>query len=724
MKKVKERKAIYFRKAVRNSVACLAAASLVLGAVPVSADGPVPAPAPTPVPAPTGGATPVPADGTTPAPTAESVSYDYVITDYGANGTDQASDQAAIQEALDQVKGAAKQMTVYFPAGDYYIDQKALQVYSNTHIILDQKATVHRMDSMLDKMLLHNVDQNGKMDAIGGYDMSHDITLEGGTWDGGNIAKAKDAADLIRFDHAQNIVMKDCTLKNVYDNHMIEYVAIKDGSISGCTISGFRYLKGKEKDNYYAREAIQLETAWTNKPNNKNDVDALWAPGSVVDGTSCQQVTVSNNTFIDMPCGVGQHHYSEDGKYRNQGITISNNTFSCANSMKACKTAVTCSGMNDITITGNKITGPYYFGVYIAASSNVTFSDNNISNVADNGIMMNSGSVKAITGNTISNSTGHSISIASGTLTTLSKNTINNPKQNGISITKGNINSISDNTINNVKNNGISVTDEATIDQMTGNILNKIGHDGIVQGKGKIKLIKNNEINSAKLHGISLLGGTAGAGQNTSKGIIENVITDCGGIAISVSKKGKASAISGNTINNPVQSGISISSGKISSISNNKISNTKKHGIVVNGKVTITQMTGNTLSKIGYDGIVLGKGKINLLKDNKINTVKLHGISITGGTVGVGKKRSKGIIKNTITNCKKGNGISVSKKGVVSAIDKNKITSVKNNGISIVNSSVVYWVTNNTIKKCKKHGIWNGSSRKKAKLKGNKGKTK
>lgn len=531
---------------------------------------------------------------------AEETAYDYVVTDpqYGVNAKDKKSDAQAIQNILTFAKGASKQITIYFPAGDYYLD-KSMRVYSNTHIILDKDATIHRMDSMLDRMILHNVDQNGRMDAVGGYKMSQNITIEGGTWDGGNIAKAKEATDVIRFDHATNIVVKNCTIKNVYDCHLIEFVGIKNGSISGCTLTGFRYRKGKEKNFLFAREAIQLETAWTNNPKNKKDLDALWANGSVVDGTSCQQVTVTGNTIIDMPCGVGQHHYTSNGKYHNQDITISNNTITCSSQWKYCKTAITCGGMNNVQIVNNKVTGPYRFGIHITQADNVTVSGNVVSNSTQNGIMMDAGTAKMISGNTITNTAKHGISIGGGSLTSLTGNTVTKSKQNGISI-----------------------------------------------GKGKIKTVSNNTINDIKKHGISVTGG-----------------------------------------------------------------------------VTITSMTGNTITKVKHDGITLDKGKIKLLSDNTINNVKKHGISITGGTVGVGKKRSKGIINNVITNCKQ-NGVSVSRKGTVSAIHKNKIKGIKKNGVSIVTGGVVYWITNNTIKKCTHHGIWNGSTKKKAKLKGNKGKTK
>lgn len=484
---------------------------------------------------------------------AAETTYDYVVTDkqFGVNANDTKSDSDGIQDVLTLAKGAKRQIKIYFPAGDYYIS-KPMRVYSNTHIILDKNATVHRMDSMINRGLLHNVDQNGKMDAVGGYKMSENITLEGGTWDGGNIEKATSGSDIIRFDHATNIIVKNCTIKNTYDCHLIEYVGIKNGSISGCTLTGFRYHKGKEKNWLYAREAIQLETAWTNNPKNKSDTSSLWAKGSVVDGTSCQQVTVTNNTLIDMPCGIGQHHYTTNGKYRNLNITISNNTITCSSKWKYCKTAITCGGMNTVKILNNNINGLYRFGVHVVQANGITISGNQITNITQNAIMVDS---------------------------------------------------------------------------------------------GKVKTILNNIITSTKKHGISVGGGS------------------------------------------------------------------------------VTSITGNTIKKGNHNGISVDKGKVTLISKNTIKNIKKHGISITGGTIGTGKKRTNGILANVISTCKH-NGISVSGKSRVSSISKNKINGVKNNGISVIQKTKVYWITNNTIKKCTKHGIWNGSTKKKAKLRANKGKTK
>lgn len=188
--------------------------------------------------------------------------YDYVVTEaeYKVDPTDKISDAKGIQSILDKALGSKTMITIYFPAGTYYVD-KTLKVYSNTHILLDEKATVYRMDSLINNGILYNVDQNGKRDVVGGYDMSENITLEGGVWDGGNIAKATKGTDVIRFDHARNITIKNCVIKNTYNCHIVELVGVQNGLVSGCTLTGFRYQRGKEKDYTYAREAIQLESA-------------------------------------------------------------------------------------------------------------------------------------------------------------------------------------------------------------------------------------------------------------------------------------------------------------------------------------------------------------------------------------------------------------------------------------------------------------------------------
>lgn len=477
---------------------------------------------------------------------AEEVPYDYCITneEFGANGSDTEDDTFAIQSALEKAGGEGI-VTIYVPAGDYYIS-RWLRIYSNTHLILDENATIHRMDSIIDKGMVQNVDKDGNMDGAGGYDMSENITIEGGTWDGGNIQKATDASDIIRIDHAKNVTIKNCTIKNVYDCHLVEFVGVQNGRIEGCTFTGFRYRQGKEKNWTFAREAVQLESAWTNNPSNLNDISSLWANGSVVDGTSCDNVVVTGNTFIDMPCGVGQHHYTKNGKYRNTNIEISNNTITCNKSYKYCKTAITCAGMNQVTISGNKITGPYRFGMHIEEANQITVQQNTIKEVTMNGIMNDSGKNVSITGNVIANVKKHGVSVGGGLVTTLSNNEMTNIK-----------------------------------------------HDGISVDKGVVTLVEGNSISKVGKHGISITGGTIGNGKKQNTGFLKNKIVNCGANGISISA-GKVSAIKENTIQKVKNNGISIiQKSAVYYVLKNKLSACKGHTIWNNSTGARTVTKGN-----------------------------------------------------------------------------------------------------------------------------------
>ncbi|MCM1180224.1 MAG: right-handed parallel beta-helix repeat-containing protein [Clostridium sp.] len=514
---------------------------------------------------------------------ASQIEYDYIVTDsqYKVDPTDKVSDIEGIQSVLDKAIGSEKMVTVYFPAGDYYVD-KTIKVYSNTHIILDDKAVIHRMDSLIDNGLLYNVDQNGKRNVVGGYDMSENIILEGGVWDGGNTKLAKKGTDVIRIDHAKNITIQNCVMKNTYDCHILELVGVKNGLVRACTFTGFRYKKGKEKNYTYAREAIQLETAWTSNEKNLKDVNSAWAKGSVIDGTSCQQVTVTECKFIDTPCGVGQHRYTKSGKYRNKNITISNNTFDCSTKLKYCKIAITCCGTNGLNIYDNVVKGPYRFAMHVLASDDVTIERNQIKGISMNGIMVDKGKVTAIRENSLSNIGKHGISVGGGSIKDISKNVIDGTKQNGICVDDGTVTGITENVIKNVSKHGISIAKgkKITVKKISNNTISAAKQNGICVDAGKITNITGNTIKNVKRHGISIVGGTIGTGKKSTNGIQSNTIHTCKQNGISVSGKGKVSSIGKNKITNVKNNGISLTEkARVYWIVKNNIKKCKKHGI-------------------------------------------------------------------------------------------------------------------------------------------------
>ncbi len=516
---------------------------------------------------------------------AAEIEYDYTVTDkeYGAKGTDKKSDALAIQAALDEAIGAKEQVTVYIPEGTYYID-RMLKIYSNTHLILDENAVIYRMDSILAHNLIGNADQNGERTVKGGYNMSKNITIEGGVWDGGNIEKAKEASDVMRIDHAQNVVIKNCTIKNVYDCHLLEITATKDAVVSGCTFTGFRYMKGKENKWLMAREAVQIEGAWTNNPKNLKDEDSYWVKGVKIDGTGCDNIQVVNNSFIDMPSAVGQHHYS-DGNGTNTNITISNNTIKISNAWKYCKSAITCVSMDQIEIANNTITGPYRFGIHIQESNGVVVKNNSISGTQKIAVLVTSGNVKSIESNTIKNVKQHGISVLAGKITKIDNNNISDIKSNGISVTNGKIDSITNNNISKTTKNAISIAkgtigkEKKTNTGIQNNTITSVKAHGICVSDGTVFHISNNKISKISKNGILVLKGTIGKGKKTTTGIQNNKVTSAKAHGICVTG-GTVSVINKNTVKKSGKNGVSIAHpAKVYRITKNKLIKSKANPI-------------------------------------------------------------------------------------------------------------------------------------------------
>lgn len=286
----------------------------------------------------------------------------YNVKNYGANGKDKKSDSAAIQKALDQA--SEDQITVVtIPKGTYYIN-KTLYIQSNTVLQMSKKAVIRRMDSALGKNMLRPTDSKHKSGNIGGYKLAHDITITGGTWDGGNIKKAKSGTNLIYIGHSTNVTINNITLKNCYAAHAIELAGVKNGVVRNCKISGFRY-----GSDMFTSEAIQIDTCYKSKSEGK------WAPGFKVDKTESKNILIENNTITDYPRGVGVHHSLKGHQITN--ITIRNNKFkrSSASAQGKCVVGVFLLGVKNASVSNNTFER-YSYGAMIKQSRKVTVKNN------------------------------------------------------------------------------------------------------------------------------------------------------------------------------------------------------------------------------------------------------------------------------------------------------------------------------------------------------------
>ncbi len=294
--------------------------------------------------------------------------YYYNVKDFGANGNDKKSDSAAIQAALDMTSenmGLSKNnlTVVKIPNGTYYID-KTLYIQSNTKLQLSKKTVIRRSNSALGKNMLRTTDAKHKSGKAGSYNLAQNITVTGGTFDGGNIKKAKSTCNLIYMGHSSNIVIQNTKIKNCYGAHAIELAGVKSAVIRNCKITGFRYDK-----DYFTSEAIQIDTCYKSKD------EGLWAPGFKADKTASKNIRIEKNTITDYPRGIGVHHKLKGHLITN--ISIKNNKFkrSSVSTQGKSVVGVFLLGVKKATVSGNTF-DHYSYGAMIKLSQKVTIKKN------------------------------------------------------------------------------------------------------------------------------------------------------------------------------------------------------------------------------------------------------------------------------------------------------------------------------------------------------------
>ena len=242
--------------------------------------------------------------------------YYYNVNDFGAFGTDNEDDTHALQKALDQARDGVH-VVITVPAGTYYISD-VLYIQSNTTLNLDANATIYRSDSSLSNNMLKNSDAKHKSTGYKGYKLSQNITVTGGTWNGGNIYSSTKSTNLIYIGHADNVKITNTTIKNCHGSHALEFAGVQNGLISNCSFHGFRFGK-----NSYTSEAIQLDICYKSGSTK-------WTPGFTLDKTTCRNITIEYCTIEDYPRGIGSHHALSGVPYEN--IKIRNNTITRSSS--------------------------------------------------------------------------------------------------------------------------------------------------------------------------------------------------------------------------------------------------------------------------------------------------------------------------------------------------------------------------------------------------------
>lgn len=414
------------------------------------------------------------------------------VLDYGAIGDGTTDDTAAIQSAFNQclADGGGE---VFFPGqGRVYSIAGPLRIYRNTTLTQAPDSTIRRSAS--GTMLLNgDADQN-----FGGYTGHGNIVIQGGTWDAnGTVVTANNMA--ISIGHAENVTIRDTTIKDVPGFHAVELNAIRAGRVINVRSLGFIDTGSRQFS-----EAIQIDLALSS---------TQFGGFGPYDGTPCDDILIQGCTVATSGtpgttgwgAGFGSHSFDTDRYHTNirivdndvqdviqygvnayywQNVVISNNTMARSGGGVRVVTP-NAANMSDIVINNNVFTSMGSFnntiwvnGAATRPISNVTVVGNvingNEGTTNTHGIRMAGVMGGTVSGNVIRNVSGTAISQGESLNTTVTGNHIAVANASGITCDAGTQCVISDNSISEVGNNGIHVLGGTDV-SMTGNIVKGAG---------------------------------------------------------------------------------------------------------------------------------------------------------------------------------------------------------------------------------------------------------
>ncbi|RKE23153.1 right-handed parallel beta-helix repeat-containing protein [Streptomyces sp. TLI_171] len=191
------------------------------------------------------------------------------VRDCGAVGNGVADETAAFQQAFAAGAGA----TVLIPPGVYLLTAGMVLAAGTT--VSAYGARIVRNDTAC-SALLKNIDGSDTP----GYSGPGRITVLGGTWDmaGATFTRQTDA---FAFAHAQDLLIRDCTIVNVPSAHAIELNAMRGVRVLDCVFDGLNTVVDRDK------EAVQI-TGSTSSGN---------LPAPPYDFKPCVDVQISGCTL-------------------------------------------------------------------------------------------------------------------------------------------------------------------------------------------------------------------------------------------------------------------------------------------------------------------------------------------------------------------------------------------------------------------------------------------
>lgn len=178
---------------------------------------------------------------------------------------------------------------------DDSVDYNVPYLYSNTWLVLN--GVTLRRGIGYNMLCTAYKDKNGSK--ISGY-ATRNVIIDGGTFE----SEAYQSVTTIKLGHARNVMMRNVTIKNTYNAHMMEIAAVDGLTMMGCTFDTQRLDVGKAGE-----EAIQLDVCQKKHMNHYLNEDL-----------PLQNVTIEGCTFRNCPTGIGSHTSVYNAPHRNMVI--------------------------------------------------------------------------------------------------------------------------------------------------------------------------------------------------------------------------------------------------------------------------------------------------------------------------------------------------------------------------------------------------------------------
>ena len=664
---------------------------------------------------------------------------------YGAKNGKDSTD--AIQKALNdaaKLGKAKKQARVYLKKGTYYIS-KTLEISSNTCLQLEKGAVIKKNPNSKSPVFYMLRSKQGKK---GGYDDNSNISVIGGKWDS-EFRRYNDNSGgaSFMFAHCNGLIIRDAEICNNYGSHLIELDGVKNCTISGCTVYGF-----KANDTSIEKEAIQLDVCH----------DSVITPGGEpYDDTPCTGITINGNEIYSYPRAVGSHTMIE-GKYHSN-INITNNKIHDISGA-----AVYGYNYTDIKIANNEISDT---GCGIQLKSTSAKAQNTIlkrlKGVQETKLKNNEFNISIIDNKIITlSSSADSENVGDGSFgiyiygtnqyplnkVTVKGNTIVSNssaiymKSVGDAVVKGNISDrhdraydaekssfaedaikladvsnaeITDNRISTESTmpyeNGIAVREGSKSVRLSENVIKNCTKSGILIGEGCKISSENDEISNSGKHGINA--------DNAEITVNGSVINGCGehGIALKngavlkadnitvknpkgngILAAGKSSAtVNGSTITASGSHGMSLITGSKCDADGLTIENAKENGVLVSGEAVLNFKNGSVINPSAHGFSVLSEAECNVY-DSSVTEATENGFSfvstkgtitgtyiISSGKYAVNEMTGASVtMSSCIVSSSGSHGIAV-KNGSSLTCDSTAVLNSKENGILVSARSVL-----------------------------------